>query len=212
MSTAREVLEGALRDYRKAEAELAQYRSKVEKAQREAQGAIDNSEISEGVASAKLALSQVLEARLKSRESARNRLIGELGTAVTLAGQELNNAVRQAWLSRLAVIGRRGVEAMQLDAKILDQGLLDEALSFSPLLVSIRELEVAVYVPAYIERITQDPAPMLRTDDDNLKHVELTMDRHAKLTQELDSRHLLGAAEQIIEHFQKLAAEMERAV
>lgn len=209
VSAPRQVLEGALRDYRKGEVDLAQYRSKAEKAQREAQASIDNHEISEGAASAKLALWQVLEARVKSRESARNRLLGELGNAVVRAGQELNASVREGWFARRAILGKRGCVAMQIPEKCLELGELDAVLAFSEPLTAVRVFEVAGYTPNYIEHAIQDPVTTTTTDDGEVK---VTADRHAKLSQELDTGHLLGAAEQIIQNFDGLAKEMERKI
>jgi hypothetical protein len=213
MSTQVQLLQSALTEYKKAEAELTAYRQKADKSEREAQSAIDNHEISEGVASTKLALSQVLSARVKSREAELNKSLVELGKVTTLASERLNDLVREAWLKRRLVVGKRAIEAMQVPDKLLDQGVLDEAFGFSAPLLAVKEFGVAVYASRYTETYTQKPIQMVTVNvGDREVLEELTTDREPTISQTLDVDHLVQVSEQIIAKFEGLSDEMKREI
>jgi len=189
------------------------HRAKAERSQHEAQSAIDNHDISEGAASTKLALSQVLSARLKSRKLELNKTLDELGNTVTRASQELNGQVRDAWGKRRDIIGRRGCEAMGIPLKSLELGELDTVLALSEQLNAIRNFEVAIYNAQYIEKITQKPVQYVTTNvGDREVQEELTTDREPQLSQELDIEHLVTSAQQIFTNFSGLEKEMEKRV
>jgi len=213
MSTSVQLLQSALDDYRKAESNVVAHRAKAERSQHEAQSAIDNHDISEGAASTKLALSQVLSARLKSRKLELNKTLDELGKTVTRASQELNGQVRDAWGKRRDIIGRRGCEAMGIPLKSLELGELDTVLALSEQLNAIRNFEVAIYNAQYIEKITQKPVQYVTTNvGDREVQEELTTDREPQLSQELDIEHLVTSAQQIFTNFSGLEKEMEKRV
>jgi hypothetical protein len=212
-STASELLQGALDDYRKAEANLIAYRSKTETAQRQAQASIDDFDTSEGAASTKLAHAQVLNARLKSRELEMNESLDELSKATTQASHELNALIREKWFQRRDTIGRRGCEAMSIPLKSLELGELDTVLALSEPLNAVRKFEVAIYNAQYIERITQKAVQFVTTNiGDREVLEEIATDREPQLKQELDIDHLISSAEQMLKNFSGLDTEMGRTI
>jgi hypothetical protein len=213
VSSAVQLLESALSDYKQAEANLHAYRDRAQTAQRQAQASIDDFEQSEGAAANKLAHWQVLEARLKARELELNKSLDELGKTTARASNELNAVVREKWLERRDVIGRRGCEAMGIDPKSLELGELDSVLMFSEPLIAIRRFEVGVYNAQYIETVTQKAVQFVTTNIGDREVLEpLTTDREPQLKQELDIDHLVTSAQMIIDNFAKLTDEMQREV
>jgi hypothetical protein len=213
VSSPSELLQSALDEYRRLEAALLQQRSKAERSQRESQSAIDDHEISEGVASTKLALAQVLAARVRARELELTRSLNEFGKATVQACQQLNSAVRDAWGKRRDLIGRRGCEAMSIPLKSLELGELDTVLSLSEPLNAIRVFEVPIYSPHYVETVTQKEVQFVTTNIGDFEVLEpLTTDREPVISQTLDVEHLITSAEQIIKNYSGLEKEMERTI
>jgi hypothetical protein len=213
VSTPSELLQAALSEYRKSEANLIAYRSKAETAQRQAQASIDDFEQSEGAASNKLALAQVLNARMRAREQELNRAMNELGKTTTQASNELNSEVRDAWGKRRDVIGRRGCEALGIPLECLELGELDTILSLSEILNVVRAFEVPIYNAKYIERVKQKEVQYVTVNiGDRECKEELATDREPVITQTLDVEHLITSAEQIITNFEGLEKEKERTI
>lgn len=213
MSTAVQLLESALDEYRKAEAELTSYRQKADKSQHEAQSAIENNEVSEGAASAKVALAHVLRERLKSRELGLHKTLDELGKTTTLASQQLNSEVMELWIKRRSVIGKRAIEALQATEDLVERGVLDEALSFSGPLLAVRAFGVQVYNAQYIEKVSQKAVQFVTSNVGDLEvQEEVTTDREPVIRQTLDVQHLIASAELVLENFEKLTSESEREI
>jgi hypothetical protein len=103
-----------------------------------------------------------------------------------------------------------GAAALQVPEHILDQGILDEALSFSEPLNLIKAFEVPVFAPVFIETHDIDPVQMMTTED-GVK--ELTTKRAIRSTvRECDISHTISAAEQILKNLEGIEEEKQKEI
>jgi hypothetical protein len=203
MSTARQLLESALSDYKRSIVDLDEIKSRLTRAQVTMQRAVDDTSLSGNEAALKVIAAQVLGTRVTNKESQRDNLYTELQTTIYAAGQELNSCVQSLYLEKRETIVNDVLGVLQTN-DMFNRYQLEDVIDQDIRLDSIRAPQVTPVSPHVKEKLTQDPVQQYTTSDGI---IDVTTDRNIKATYEPNIEATIRVAELILSNFEKLTLE-----